>query len=217
VLFTEADCWQVPLSGTSTFTIPSAASEFQSIDFTLTAESTGPRASVATQVSVALKCSGTWFYTNEPQSGICPLEALYTYAAAQRFERGLMVWLERPGRYYIVVDEQVVAGEQRKRLDIISDPLTITGDTSQGIEAPSGLYAPVSGFGLVWRGDIEQSTGYRQVLGWALEPEFGYEAVLQCDNALPSGGRSWQTCYLKGPGAEVLVLHPLDGWYVLSE
>jgi hypothetical protein len=217
VHFTEADCWQVPLSGTTEFTIPDAVSDFQHVDFVLTAETTSPAASSIAQVSVALKCDGMWFYSREPQAGICPLEPLHTYAAAQRFERGLMVWLETPGRYYIFVDERVVAGEWRKRLEIIDDPLTITGDTSPGIEAPLGLYAPVSGFGLVWRGDTEQSTGYRQVLGWALEAEFGYEAILQCDNALPSGGRSWQTCYLKGPGNEVLALHPLGAWHVLGE
>ena len=75
----------------------------------------------------------------------------------------------------------------------------------------------MSGFGLVWRGDVAQSPGFHQQLGWALAPEFGYDAILQCDDAVPSGGRSWQTCYLKGPGGEVIMLHPLGGWQLWSQ
>jgi hypothetical protein len=168
-------------------------------------------------VSVALKCTETWFYTAETQSGICPLEPVTTYAAAQHFQHGLMIWLDTPGRYYVFVEEPLYAGEERKHLDQINDPLNITNDASQGLEPPQDLYAPVSGFGLVWRGDIKQSSGYRKILGWALEPEFGYQAILQCDDALPSGGQNWQTCYLRGPGGDVFVLHPLGGWYTLAE
>ena len=90
-------------------------------------------------------------------------------------------------------------------------------DTSARVEPPAGFYVPVSGFGYVWRGDISATPGFRESLGWALVPEFGYEAILQCDDALPSGGRSWQFCYLRGPDARVIVLHPLGGWYLLGE
>jgi hypothetical protein len=123
-----------------------------------------------------------------------------------------MIWLEEPGRYYLLQDTPLQEDEDRNRLDIISDPLDIVRDTSSEIEAPPGLYAPVSGFGLVWRDDVAQSPGFREELGWALAPEFGYGAILQCDDARPSGGRSWQTCYLEGPEGNVLVLHPLGGW-----
>jgi len=34
---------------------------------------------------------------------------------------------------------------------------------------PPGLYAPQSGFGLVWCGDVAGSPGYRERLGWALD------------------------------------------------
>ncbi len=65
-------------------------------------------------------------------------------------------------------------GDARKRLDYVHDPLDIIRDTSAEIIPPAGLYVPVSGFGLIWRGDVSQSAGYREVLGWALAPEFGY-------------------------------------------
>ena len=52
---------------------------------------------------------------------------------------------------------------------------------------------------------------------WALVPAFTFESVYQCDDALPSGGISWQTCHLQGPDDEVYVFHPLGGWHLLGE
>jgi hypothetical protein len=216
VLFTQDDCRPVSVSGSTVFTIPPEADGFQTVDFILEVETLNPATTATAQTSVALKCERTWFYSEAPQAGICPQEPLRSYAAAQHFERGLMIWLEEPGRYYILEDASQ-EGTDRKKLQIIQDPLQIVRDSSQGIEAPQGFYAPVSGFGLVWRGDVEGSPGYRQRLGWAVEPEFGYEAILQCDDARPSGGRSWQTCALKGPDGEVILLHPLGGWTLLTD
>jgi hypothetical protein len=216
VLFTEDDCRGVPLEGSTIFAIPPEAAGFQYIDFNLEVEGGAPATTVHGQVSVALRCDGTWFFSDEPQAGICPREPLHSYAAAQRFERGTMIWLEEPGRYYILQGAPLFEGAARKGVDIIDDPLEIVRDTSSEVQAPPGLHAPVSGFGLVWRGDVAGSPGYRERLGWALEPELGYEAILQCDDALPSGGRSWRTCYLRGPDGEVVVLHPLGGWHLLG-
>jgi hypothetical protein len=207
----------VPLSGSASLTIPPAAASFQRLDFTLSVETRAPAATVTGQASVALRCTSTWFFSDEPQAGICPRDPVHSYAAAQRFQQGTMIWLEEPGRHYILQDTPLYEGAERNKLDLINDPLEITADTSSQFQAPQDLYAPVSGFGLVWRGDVAQSPGFHQQLGWALAPEFGYDAILQCDDALPSGGRSWQTCYLKGPGGEVIMLHPLGGWQLWSQ
>jgi hypothetical protein len=217
ILFTSDDCWPVPLSGTTEFTIPLAAASFQRVDFTLTVETIAPAATVTGQASVALWCASTWYFTEEPQAGVCPLEAIHSYAASQHFQQGTMIWLEEPGRYYILQDAPLYEDAERNRVDIISDPLDINRDTSSEFQPPAGLYAPVSGFGLVWRGDVAQSPGFHEQLGWALAPEFGYDAILQCDNAVPSGGRSWQTCYLKGPEGKVFMLHPLGGWQLWGQ
>lgn len=217
VLFTPDDCQPVPVSGSLSFIIPAAAEGFPYVSFVLTVRPAGVGDAAVGQVSVALNCDRTWFFSDEPQAGICPREAVYTAAAAQHFQQGTMVWLAEPGRYYVLQDRPVDEGESRRAVDIISDPLDITGDTSAGVKPPPGLHAPQSGFGLVWRGDVAQSQGYRKELGWALGPEFGYDGVLQCDDARPSGGRSWQTCYLLGPDGEVIVLHPLGGWSLLGE
>jgi hypothetical protein len=138
-------------------------------------------------------------------------------AAAQRFERGSMIWLQQPGRYYVLHDRPLRADPARNRVDVIDDPLEIVQDTSGEVQVPSGLFAPRSGSGLIWRGDVAQSPGFREALGWALDPEFAYEAVLQCDDARPSGGQSWQTCYLQGSEGELIVLHPLGGWHLLEQ
>jgi len=217
VLFTGDDCWAVPVSGSAEFTIPLAAASFPRVDFTLSVETTASAATATGQASVGLKCALTWFFGDEPQAVTCPVEPVHTYAAAQRFQQGTMIWLEEPGRYYILQDAPLYEDAERNKLDLINDPLEITGDTSSQFVAPEGLHAPVSGFGLVWRGDVAQSPGFHEQLGWGLEPEFGYDAILQCDNAAPSGGRSWQTCYLKGPGGEVIMLHPLGGWQLWGE
>jgi len=218
ILFTSDDCQQVPLSGATTFTIPLEAAGFHFIDFLLNVETHGSSTpQVVGQVSVALKCHTTWFFSGEPQAGICPTESIRSYAAAQHFERGTMIWLEQLGRYIILDKTLLHEQDVRKQVDYVYDPLEIIRDTSAEIHPPEGFYAPESGFGLVWRGDVSNSPGYRENLGWALAPEFGYEAIFQCDDAPPSGGRSWQTCYLKGPDDEVIVFHPLSGWYLLSE
>jgi hypothetical protein len=183
----------------------------------LQVEAGSPPTTTTAQVRVAFECERTWFFSDAPQAGICPLEPIYTSAAAQTFERGTMIWLETPGRYYILHEAPLFEGAGRKRVDVVNDPLTITRDTSSEIDPPPGLYAPQSGFGLVWRGDVEGAPGYVESLGWATAPEFGYQAILQCDDARPSGGRSWQTCYLQGPAGDVIVLHPLGGWLFRHE
>lgn len=128
-----------------------------------------------------------------------------------------MIWLAQSGHYFILEETLLFPGESRKQAHHVYDPLEIISDTSVDIQPPPGLYAPQSGFGLVWRGDVANAPGYRQALGWALAPEFAYETIYQCDNALPSGGRSWRTCYLKGPDGETIAFHPLGGWKHVGE
>jgi hypothetical protein len=216
VLFTSEDCQQVPVTGSTTFVIPQEAAGFQTISFLLQVETPARPDRATAEVSVLFRCDRAWFFSDVAQAGVCPQEPTRSSAAAQYFEHGTMIWLEQPGRYFILEDTQLHAGEDRKRLDVISDPLEIIRDTSSDFNPPPGRFAPQSGFGLVWRGDVTASPGYRQRLGWALEPEIGYQAAFQCDDARPSGGRSWQTCYLEGPDGSAFVLHPLGGWYVMD-
>jgi hypothetical protein len=217
ILFTRDDCWQVPLSGTATFTIPLEAGGNRAVDFRLTVHAEGAADPALSYASVAFRCHTTWFFADDPAAGICPLQPTPSFAAAQRFERGWMIWIEGLGRYVILENEPLQEGDLRRRVTYVHDPLDVVRDTSEEVTAPDGFYAPISGFGLLWRGDTANRPAYREALGWALAPESGYETIHQCDNALPSGGRSWQTCYLSGPEGDVVVLDPLGRWYLLGE
>jgi hypothetical protein len=217
VLFTRDDCRLISPKGKITYTIPLEAAGFQFVHFSLTAQAEGVPASSPWQVSVVIKCRLRWFFSEEPQAGVCPTEPVESAAVAQRFERGTMIWLEELGRYYVLDQALVHEQDVRKRLDVLLDPLEAVRDTASEVSPPEGFYAPAGGFGILWRGDLRDSTGYREALGWAVAPEFRYDATLQCDDALPSGGRSWRTCYLEGPEGGVVVLHPLGGWHLLED
>ena len=92
-----------------------------------------------------------------------------------------------------------------------NDPLQITQEEEPPVEdPPAGLQAPVSGFGLLWRGQVAGSDGLRDRLGWALAPEYNFDAVWQTE-ARPENART----FLQGPGGQVLVLHlGLSRWEV---
>jgi hypothetical protein len=193
-LFTPDDCWLVPLSGTTTFTTPLETGGNRALDFLLTVDA------MVEQRSVTLQCHTYWFFSDKPQSGICPLEAIRSYATAQRFEHGTMIWIEELGRYVILVEVLPAGDAFWKKVAHAQDPLEIVRDTAASIAAPDGLYAPTEGLGLVWRGDVSGSPGFRDTLGWALAPEFGYETIWQCDNARPSGGAVLANVLSAGPG-----------------
>lgn len=150
-------------------------------------------------------CRYRWF--TEPETEGCPGTPIYeTNAAAQLFEHGWLLWVDEPGRYFALTDEVVAPEVDGKRYETTSDPLMVIDDTEADIEPPEGLYAPVSGFGLIWRGDA-QGTGYRELLGWATMPEFGYQARYQCD------AQEQPTCYVLHPDDWIVVLTPEGYWY----
>jgi hypothetical protein len=114
-----------------------------------------------------------WFFENPPDR-CAAAPPVHTYAAAQRFEHGLMVWLEASDEFIVFYDDNF--------LSIFYPPLKLkpgaSVDNRVG-DAPDGYFEPVSGFGLIWRGEVERSENIRATLGWALEPEFGFETTYQ--------------------------------------
>lgn len=156
-------------------------------------------------VDLGIVCPGRWFTT--PVVERCASEpVIETEAAAQPFEHGWMLWLRDIGRYFVLVDDPAEPGADRDLLLMTSDPLNVTQDTAESVEAPEGFVAPVSGFGNIWRGDA-YGTGYREVLGWAVEPEFAYTAKYQCDDDPEA-----PICYVTHPDGWVVVLHPDGSW-----
>jgi hypothetical protein len=89
---------------------------------------------------------------------------------------------------------------------------------SRGYIGDQIVFSLGSRFGPIWRGDVSDSPDYRELLGWALAPDSGYEAVWQCDNGLPGlPPGSGQICYLQGPNAGIIMFHRLGGWSLLGE
>lgn len=153
-----------------------------------------------------------WFFDDPP--GICPKAPPFTsYAAAQRFEHGLMIWIEAQDAYYVLHDGFIAPSGQQyisskpTSLQILDGPLELTSGASAGNrvaeEPPNGFLEPVSGFGLVWRGAVVGIEDVRARLGWAVEPEYGFDTIYQCEM---SCGSAWD-CHLQGPTGEIFHLY----------
>lgn len=136
-------------------------------------------AAAPTQTLTPTPCVGQWF-TPHAASGSCPdgppaqLEAAY-----QTFEHGAMLW--RKGRGYIILPFNPATGVQSGVITFYPDEVTIYRNTSGDYTPPDGLFAPQSGFGLVWRGDIFETPGgdLKGTLGWATAAETGYTITEQ--------------------------------------
>ena len=199
------NCHDVPLVGEQDFIIDELALTY--VGFALRAysrEQTGLRT-----VELHPQCQNLrpWFFAGPPLR--CPADqALTSYAASQRFERGLMVWVEETDEFYVFYDEPDEQGFQVVQRTVGLDLKPgASEDNRIGEDPPPGLYEPVSGFGLIWRGEVEwpYPDNVRERLGWATVPESGYDTAYQCST--PAYPRLWN-CFLLGPGGAVLHLRP---------
>jgi hypothetical protein len=140
-----------------------------------------------------------WFFDDPPMR--CPAEApVYSRAAAQTFEHGFMIWSEQPDRFYVLfADNHQVA--------FFNAPYTFGPGKPVNETPPPGYFAPVSGFGKLWREEMEGASYYRvrERLGWATEAEFAFDTAFQC--AVEGYPGMWN-CYLRAPGGKVLCLYP---------
>ncbi len=219
--FTEGDCQQVVPSGHMNFTVPAALQPSYSPSFLLRVE--GLTSQAESRTALFLYCDRLWFYEDETPFGpICPQEATVTQAAVQHFQHGTMVWLDDPGRYIAFIGQPLDQAPKGQRFSTVvtDDPLQIVADTSGDYDPPSGLYAPASGFGYVWRGDTAGMDPMLAYLGWATAPETGVTADFQCDDAVPTSGGAInpQSCYLQLPGGEVIWMGVgLRQWMVIGD
>jgi hypothetical protein len=144
-------------------------------------------------------CAPRWFFTPPPD--LCAADdPLSSFASAQRFEHGLMIWIEAFGQIYIFDGDL----SQPAAWHVFRDPYTagmIRSDPS--ITPPAGLFQPELGFGAVWRGyyDDQLDTPVREALGWALEREVRFQTTHQC-----SVRTRESVCFLARPDGEVIVL-----------
>lgn len=144
-----------------------------------------------------------WFFS--PAPALCPQgEASSSPGAAQRFERGVMIWRAEPDSFAIVHEDG--------RYWIARAPYRFA-EAPPVLAAPPGRFAPVSGFGDVWRGRIvvdgpsPLGEPLSALLGWAVEPERGVLIMSQCQRARAAAE---QRCYL-GSGDGLVVFYGPGG------
>lgn len=200
----ELRCQDVSLVGSSEFVTDEESMTYTGFGLRVTA---GDSFTWAT-AQVNLQCQNLrpWFFADAPQR--CPEEEpLESYAAGQYFQGGIMMWVEETDDFYVFYEGEDDYGFQTFDwvLEITLKP-GASEDNRVGEEPPEGLLEPISGFGLVWRGEIEGvREDVRERLGWATESEFGFDTAYQC--ITPSHPGLW-SCYLHGPRGEILYLHP---------
>jgi len=146
-----------------------------------------------------------WFFSPAPK--YAPLAPSTTReGAAQRFERGFMLWTREPDQFWIFVDNGPFY--------VVNAPYTFQPGAAVPTKPPAGRFAPSSGFGRLWRGEIAVtgpgplSEPVHKLLGWAVEPEHPYTTGYQCH-----GGAHYseQRCYFRGAANEIVWIGP-PGW-----
>ncbi len=159
----------VPPTGSITYTIDPQARNW--VNFLLYVWGKG-QASDNAGVSVILHCAHDWFFTPSPQENVCPTAPQTSPAAEQTFERGVMVWIEAENAIYVLYADEGYTTRWARFQDEWreGDP-----DRDPNLQAPTGIQQPIRGFGLVWR----TYPSARERLGWAVEPEKGYQTTLQ--------------------------------------
>jgi hypothetical protein len=130
------------------------------------------------------------------QLGCAVADAQATGAAIEPFERGWMIWREDLGEIYALPDDAVWSRHEDTWTPEQPEPEQ---------KAPRGLFAPVRGFGKVWR---EELGGPDSALGWATAPERGMTFLIQ---PFASG------LLLRGTDGELFVLYGDGTWAKLEE
>jgi len=89
------------------------------------------------------------------------------YVAEQVFQRGRMFWLQPTGQIWVIIETEPGVGIWQ----VYEDEFVEGGlEFDPNIVPPEGLYQPVRGFGLIWRGNPEVRDG----MGWGTETELGF-------------------------------------------
>ena len=192
-------------SGSLTVTVPESRRNHMS--FQLYAEDPDGMWIYA-DASAKITCPDVWFFPDPPDS--CPWPAHYTRMAVQHFERGVMVWTEWEDRIRVFYEDSTAVN---LRSWSMQGNAWFEGmpESDPTIAPPPGLHQPVRGFGKLWREGSYRETPIRDLLGWAVEPEWAIErGAVQCE-AVPK----YATCYIGDPAGAVYVEQPeMSGWYV---
>ena len=190
------NCSEWPLVGSDFFVINAVYRN----DVTLELRVQVGEQEVVSGLPIKLYCSERWWFFANPPT-LCPARSSVTSkAAAQYFEQGWMLWVEELATIYAFFDD----GTYVSFTDPLATDSAETGDG--GVHPPDGLYAPIRGFGLVWRGEVAEASGgwIGERLGWGLVPEFGFDMTYQLVV-------SPRQLYLTHPDGDVIEVKPLEG------
>ncbi len=201
------ECQDVPLSGTRTWLLDDALRN----DFYVELQVTLGGQMATESVLVTVGCHNEadwWFFT--PAPAICPAaDATNSQAAIQRFEHGWMLWLAQPNTIYAFFEDGYYTAFY------VPPALGTPEPGDGGVVAPAGFFAPVRGFGLVWRGETSGAQGgwVRNRLGWGLAPESGFQTQVQWDSFFYNAAM-----YVRDADGRIIVIDPSSSrWSIYND
>jgi hypothetical protein len=141
-------------------------------------------------------CDSAWFFL-QPRPDPCPMtEATTSQAVFQRFENGLMIWIEQYDQIFVMYGNMSILPAWETFPDEFEEGMRETDDA---FEPPplDHLFQPRRGFGTLWR-THEQ---VRERIGWSIDRwEVAYSSTVQeADDG---------TVYLEDPQGDVVALLP---------
>lgn len=165
------------------------------------------------QITIATRCLHTWhavWSIAEGDLGSCPSTPYTPSAGAiQRFEHGVMIWLATSQEIFVFCDSARSSATYLRVVDAWREGMP---DQDPDLVPPAGSYQPVRGFGLVWRTETLDGRSLREELGWAIEPESGFETAIQCALIQTKWGR-YENCYILGQNQNVYeTMAPYGVW-----
>lgn len=127
----------------------------------------------------------------------CPLTQDSVWAAYQPFERGRMVWRSDTREIYVLYDERGYEVYEDTWQE--GDPVDVPG------RPPSGLLAPVRGFGNLYANQPH----LQERLGWATAEEVGYTMAVE---TIPGGSGRYPgtSTFFTLPDGLVISLYPFS-------
>ena len=159
--------WDLAATGSYTVTInPAARNHTEFLLYAYNAAGQG----TSQGLTVYLRCPDPWFFMPEPN--ICPTAPLYSAAAEQHFEHGVMLWIGAQDRIIVLFDDKQFSPKYSVFRDEWEEGQP---DQDSTLQPPNGLEQPIRGFGLVWRTHSE----VRDRLGWATQGEVGFDTIFQ--------------------------------------
>jgi hypothetical protein len=185
------NCYEVAVSGSYTVLVED---DFRSSMFLELAVSNATGQQTTTSIYIELDCPDEWWFFDNPPDNCPARDAADSLAAAQYFEGGWMLWVEESNTIYAFYEPQ---RSYSPFYDGFADPDDPAADNDD-YNPPDGFFVPKRGFGLVWH----DYSYVRDMLGWALAPEFGFETTYQADTDPYN-----QHIYVVDPDGRIVVLN----------